>query len=72
MFAIGMKVYILFPLHENRRRTGILYDYLPGRMWPYHVRPDGWAENKSGIACTEEELAPIVQPTVTTEQNETV
>lgn len=62
MLEIGMKVYILFPLHENRRRTGVIYNYLPQRQWPYHVRPDGWPEDKPGIACTEEELEPIEEP----------
>lgn len=56
MIPVGTKVYILFPISSNRLRKGVVYDYLPTRRWQYHVRPDGWSEDKPGIACTEEEL----------------
>ena len=59
MLAIGTKVYILFPLPNNRHRTGVIYDYLPRRQWPYHVRLDDWPKDKPGIAYTEAELEPI-------------
>jgi hypothetical protein len=62
MLAIGTRVYILFPLPSSRLRKGVIYDYLPWRKWPYHVRPDGWPEDKPGLACTETELEPIEKP----------
>ena len=58
MLEIGTRVTILYPDPANPR-TGVIYDYIPYKWWPYHVQPDGWREDKAGIACTEAELIPI-------------
>ncbi len=60
MLVIGTRVCIL-PPSVNRTSTGVIYNYVPSRQWPYHVRPDDWPENEPGIAYTEEELEPIIQ-----------
>lgn len=41
-------------------QTGVIYDYQPGRMWPWHVRLDTWPESEPGIAFAEEELEPVL------------
>jgi len=71
MLAIGTKVYILYPF-PNRRRKGVIYDYLPRRQWPYHVRPDDWPKDKPSIAYTEEELEPIEEPILRLTESERV
>lgn len=58
--SIGMKVRILRPLLDNSiEKQGTIYNYLPSRPWPWHVRPGNWAEAVPGIAFTEAELEPM-------------
>ena len=49
----------LVSAHSESAAPGVIYDYVPSRRWPFHVRPDGWPEDVAGIAYTEEELEPI-------------
>jgi hypothetical protein len=58
MVPIGTRVTMRYP-DPATPRMGVIYDYIPYKRWPYHVRPDGWPEDRPGIACTEAELVPL-------------
>ncbi len=59
---IGMRVRILHTFFRAEvPETGTIYNYLPSRPCPWHVRPDGWPEHQAGIACRQEELTPLEQ-----------
>jgi hypothetical protein len=58
---VGMSVEILIPLDDGIAQRGIIYDYLPSRPWPYHVRPDGWEKDAPGIAFSADEIKPLEQ-----------
>ena len=55
----GQRVRILIPLCCEISQQGTIYDYLPSRPHPWHVRPDGRPQSEPGIAFTAEELKPI-------------
>lgn len=59
-YDIGQRVRIVKSDSLECGNLGTVYDYLPSRRWPYHVRPDGefWRDGP-GIAFTAEELEPI-------------
>ena len=58
--AIGMRARVTSPEFESFGKTGIIYDYLPSRPWPYHWLPDGAEPGTGeGIAFLEDELEPI-------------
>lgn len=54
--TIGDRVTIVRLGSTNYGKMGTVYNYLPSRPAPYHVRPDGWPEHQAGIAYTREEL----------------
>jgi hypothetical protein len=58
MVPIGTRVTMLYP-NPAIPRIGVIYDYIPYKIWPYHVRPGGWPEDRLGIACTETALVPF-------------
>lgn len=45
---------------QMRGELGTVYNYLPSRPCPWHVRPDMWAEGSPGIAYLAEELDVIL------------
>lgn len=58
---IGCRVRILV---ENKAaleisETGVIYNYLPARPWPWHVRPDNWPPHVPGIAFSAQEIEPL-------------
>lgn len=45
---------------QMRGELGTVYNYLPSRPWPWHVRPDIWAEGSPGVAYLADELDVIL------------
>lgn len=41
---------------DETGNLGTVYNHLPGRPAPWHVRPDGWPADEPGIAYKAEEL----------------
>lgn len=59
--AIGQRVRIIIPVSRCTTQEGVIYDYLPSRIWPWRVRPDGEFWEGEGIAFLAEELEPIAE-----------
>jgi hypothetical protein len=60
--AVGMRVRICAgEFLTFLGKQGVIYDYLPDHMWPWHVRLDDWPKDEPGIAFAESELEPIEQ-----------
>lgn len=38
---------------------GVMYEYRPGRIWPWLVRPDGWRKDRPGIAFGINDIEPL-------------
>lgn len=57
--AVKMEVHIKIPLADGIASEGVIYHHLPGRQYPWHVRPKGWDKKRAGIAFAENELEPI-------------
>lgn len=58
---VGVRVRILCD-GELRGETGTIYNYLPSRPAPWHVRPDTWPRTQAGIAYKMDELELIDEP----------
>lgn len=54
---VGARVRIL--MGEEEGKLGTIYNHLPSRPAPWHVRPDGWLDN-AGIAFKADELDIII------------
>jgi hypothetical protein len=44
---------------EHYGEQGTIYNYIPGRPCPWHVRPDNWEPDFAGIAYMADELQPV-------------
>lgn len=55
---IGARVRI--QMGEETGNLGTVYNHLPAMGAPWHVRPDGWAEDVPGVAYLAEELDVIL------------
>jgi hypothetical protein len=60
-FSPGARVRITAPDSDHNGQCATVYNYLPSRPYPWHVRPDGWSEDEPGIAYGEDELELIEQ-----------
>ncbi len=55
-FEIGARVRIIAKDSNHNGCSGTIYNHLPSRPYPWHVRPDGWNTDEPGIAYKEDEL----------------
>lgn len=56
--AIGARVRIRYG-RELNGCLGTVYNHLPSRPYPWHVRPDGWDKNEAGVALKADEIEMI-------------
>lgn len=57
-YAIDCVVWVRIPGPDGNVYQGVVYDYLPSRQRPYHVRRLDQPTTEAGAAYRAEELAP--------------